>query len=347
MSQQFSILTYFSHHQQIQQLMKGNIAESLRKKLLNAAKMPDEILKAHDRNLAYNHSVIEYLTTYDVKPLQTLLAGDKQLKSGTLFWVETSILFKGCGDAWEAVNYNGKKPSYFNFKIEFPEFGDKTVIGELNAEHLYTTSAVDQLSRKKKKFLFGHIQEINVNTIVVRTLLIGDRVVHGDFMQLYEPERLELKVYEIDEFRDTKTVKYNDPTLDINRNKSITEKQIKQYFGEIINEGNADKDWGGEQSDLFTTHLHINGEQFRAAFIFKGPSKFHKMEVSDLGKNGDQIVRLFDEPVDIFVLQHCHYITPRVIKTMDVFANQINRQRMYCIIDGIDTLRIFKAYRKI
>jgi len=71
------------------------------------------------------------------------------------------------------------------------------------------------------------------------------------------------------------------------------------------------------------------------------------MEMKDLGKNGDQIARLFDEPADIFILQHCHHIDSSVIKTMDAFANQINRQRKYCIINGIDTLRIFKAYNKL
>ncbi|MDF2432174.1 MAG: hypothetical protein JWP44_1805 [Mucilaginibacter sp.] len=326
--------------------MTGNFAETLKKNLLNASHYPDN-LGRHEANRAYNQSVVEYLVNHNVQPLQTLLVGESQIKPGAMFWVETSITFQGAGKAWEQLNYHDKVPSYFSFKINFEEFDDIIVEGQLNAEHMYTTSAVDQLSRKKRKFLFGHVQEVDGKTITVRALLIGDRVVHDDTMPLYEPERAELNIHTIDEFREIKRISHKDPSLDININKTIREKEIKQYLAEIIAESDVDKDWGGEQSDLFTTHLHVDGQRLIAAFVLKGPSKFHKMQMKDLGKNGDQITRLFDEPADIFILQHCHHIASSVIKTMDAFANQINRPRKYCIINGIDTLRLFKAYHKL
>ncbi|MFB9843894.1 hypothetical protein [Mucilaginibacter ginsenosidivorans] len=326
--------------------MTGSIAETLKKNLLNASHYPD-ILRKHEANRAYNQSIVEYLVKHNVQPLQTLLVGETPIKPGTMFWVETTIAFQGAGKAWEQLNYYNKVPSYFSFRINFEEFENVIIEGQLNAEHLYTTSSVDQLSRIKRKFLFGHVQEINGKAITVRALLIGDRVVHDDEMLLYEPKRAELNIHAIDEFREIKRISHKDPSLDININKTIPEKKIKQYLAEIIAESGVDKDWGGEQSDLFTTHLHVDGQQLRAAFVLKGPSKFHKMQVKDLGKNGDQIARLFDEPADIFILQHCHDIASSVIKTMDAFANQINRPRKYCIINGIDTLRLFKAYHKL
>jgi len=71
------------------------------------------------------------------------------------------------------------------------------------------------------------------------------------------------------------------------------------------------------------------------------------MTVKDLGANGNQIVRLFDEPADILILQHCHYIKAEIYKTMDAFASRFNNIRRYCIIDGIDTQRLLSAYGKL
>jgi hypothetical protein len=70
------------------------------------------------------------------------------------------------------------------------------------------------------------------------------------------------------------------------------------------------------------------------------------MTLAEFGKNGDQIDRLFSEPADIFVLQHCHEITPPVRSTVRAFAQQIGRLRLFCVIDGYDTVRLLEAYGK-
>ncbi len=70
------------------------------------------------------------------------------------------------------------------------------------------------------------------------------------------------------------------------------------------------------------------------------------MTMADLGKNGDQINRLFAEPAELLVLQHCHEITPPVRGTMRAFAEQMGNPRLFCLINGYDTLRLLKAYGK-
>ena len=87
-------------------------------------------------------------------------------------------------------------------------------------------------------------------------------------------------------------------------------------------------------------------ERISTAFAFKGPAKFHPMTVADLGKNGDQINRLFSEPADLLVLQHCQGITPAVRGMMRAFAQQMGNPRLFCLIDGYDTLRLLQAYGK-
>ena len=53
-----------------------------------------------------------------------------------------------------------------------------------------------------------------------------------------------------------------------------------------------------------------------------------------MGKRGDQLVRAFDEPADLIVVQHCNKIENMVVRMTEAFAYDPRRPRQYCIIDG-------------
>jgi hypothetical protein len=127
----------------------------------------------------------------------------------------------------------------------------------------------------------------------------------------------------------------------------MPEEAVKRAFAEIIGEPFVPRDWGGEKSDLTTSRLTIDGERQSAAFIFKGPSVRGQMHPSDMGKRGDQLVRAFDEPVDLIVVQHCSQIANSVVRIAESLAMDVRRPRRYCILDGADTARILKAYGKL
>ncbi len=65
----------------------------------------------------------------------------------------------------------------------------------------------------------------------------------------------------------------------------------------------------------------------------------------DLGKNGDQLYRLFNIPTDIYIVQHCHTISPAVRKTVEAFALQrsLTVACRYVIMDGYETARLLRA----
>jgi hypothetical protein len=131
---------------------------------------------------------------------------------------------------------------------------------------------------------------------------------------------------------------------------AIPEVTIKQWFAEIIRQPHVPLDWGGETSDLWTANLHIGGSgrvPVRAAFIFKGPAAFHPMTIADLGRNGDQIDRLFHEPADLLILQHCHHVRAEVHNMMEKYAADFRDPKRYSIIDGVSTLQILRAYGKL
>jgi hypothetical protein len=68
-----------------------------------------------------------------------------------------------------------------------------------------------------------------------------------------------------------------------------------------------------------------------------------------MGKNGDQIPRLFKEPGDVFLVQHWREIKPSILELMSVYAcdksSQTGKPVFYGIIDGQDSERIRIAYR--
>ena len=128
----------------------------------------------------------------------------------------------------------------------------------------------------------------------------------------------------------------------------LTEEEFKKGIQSIVGEPGKFKDWGGEASDLMTTRLRIGGKRLRAAFAFKGPGLKSKLTISKMGKNGDQCPRLFQEPSDVFLVQHCREIVPAVIKLVEMHAQlksvYENRDILFCIIDGKDSKRLVDAY---
>lgn len=127
------------------------------------------------------------------------------------------------------------------------------------------------------------------------------------------------------------------------RMRHISEAAFKTCLAEIVGDV-AEKDWGGEQSDYYSAHLHLRGRRVTAAFVLKGPANFRPMALNHLGKNNDQIVRLAHAPAQVLVVQHSHDVTAPVRETLRAFSVQPSFPRRYCLMDGRDSLRLLEAY---
>jgi hypothetical protein len=127
--------------------------------------------------------------------------------------------------------------------------------------------------------------------------------------------------------------------------KTLPEEQVKNAFAEILCEPFIPRDWGGERSDLVTSNLSIGGERVVAAFAFKGKSVPRPLRIADMGQNGDQGGRLFTEPSDLAVVQHCDQITSTVRELM--YAVRPGQIKPFCLLDGAETVRILRAHGKL
>jgi hypothetical protein len=132
------------------------------------------------------------------------------------------------------------------------------------------------------------------------------------------------------------------------QSKPIDERAFKEGVKRVIGERGEFVDWGGEKADLFTTKIRINGKRVPCAFAFKGKGKKGILKIKDLGKNGDQLLRLFQTEAEAFFVQYWDQIDPAVYELAQQLAiakSAMNGRRIYFgIIDGDDTQRLIRAY---
>ena len=298
------------------------------------------------RNL--KEAVVAWMATNAPLPLEVQLTKDK-CRTGSLFTHHSNFYFKGLSKVAEARR-KGKpvNPAQAYSRLDEWQSGAR-VLFEFHDDHLTSNSSWSELTGQKRAFVLGLVTDIPGSVIkavpyVIANLadpsstLVGFAGVWG--------QHLEVQVDQIDTFNAVIKIQDRPKQSDLKQLREISESQVKSAFAEIIGEPTVPKDWAGESSDLFTSRLVIDGQRISTAFLLKGPAKFHPMTPADLGKNGDQIGRLFDEPADLLVLQHCHEVKPAVRKQMRAYAQQMSRPRQFCIIDGYDTLCILQAYRK-
>ena len=129
----------------------------------------------------------------------------------------------------------------------------------------------------------------------------------------------------------------------------LSENEFKRGVQAIIGEGGEFKDWGGERSDLYSTRLLLKkAKRVTAAFGFKGPGQPGKLVIGRMGKNGDQLPRLFQEEADVFFVQHWREIDLSVLDLMRNLAVAksvtTGKQICYGVIDGHDSERLMREY---
>ncbi len=154
-----------------------------------------------------------------------------------------------------------------------------------------------------------------------------------------------ITIDDIDSFGKIKKVKIRPEDY-----QEIAEKQFKAGIAKIIGETGKFTDWGGEQNDLYTNKITIAGKRIRAAFAFKGPGTRGVLTPGKMGKNGDQLQRLYKSAASVFIVQYSGQIDQSVVEQMEVFAKVKSITEgdtiYYGIIDGDDSNRLIKAYPK-
>jgi hypothetical protein len=259
----------------------------------------------------------------------------------------------------------------------------KKVLGRI-AQHLYDRGArdIDSFASRLIAEIASFVEaegrlpgNIEIQTIVgrLRTLLFtaNRQITKKDLaswiaktlanegkiaIQLLKPSEavsackaVRINIDEIHSFREVRKVSPHD--VDKLVPLAIPESSIKQSFAQILGEPFVPKDWGGETADLFTSYVVYQNKRLMTGFLLKGPAVKGTLTIRKLGKNGDQVVRLTSNSLDLYVVQFVGPIAQTVVNHLDAHVYQAaqtaKRDRYYCIMDGTDTARLLKAYRKL
>lgn len=236
----------------------------------------------------------------------------------------------------------GYKPASFEAGLDAGE--PVRVTGDFNSARTASSSSQGNLTGTRRAYLIGTVTGLTGQQVTIRPVFIGARSFTDDDLTNGEPVP-GLRVYPSD-IRQFSGVDFGSPIsqAELDAVLRVPEKTVKQALATLIGEPFVPKDWGGERSDLYTSTVFARGRQVSAAWLLKGgPGHPHPMTVKALGKNGDQINRVFTEPAELFVLQHCHQITTDLIGMMDTYAHDARNLRSYMILDGADTGRILRS----
>jgi hypothetical protein len=155
-----------------------------------------------------------------------------------------------------------------------------------------------------------------------------------------------ITIDDVASFKAVAGVKTIDPKAKLNR---MAEARIKNAFKAIIGETHEFTDWGGEKNDLFTDKLRLATTRKQAAFAFKGKATQGTLTPKKMGKNGDQVGRLFSSEAEVFFVVYHGKIDESVHTQMyaHAVAKSSNGQAVrYGVIDGDDLNRLYQAYRK-
>jgi hypothetical protein len=321
---------YFLHQDHVQSLLGEQRTESARAR---AARRSDP-----EAALPYvlAEKLAEALSALGVGELARC-ALEQNLCVGQIVGAELEFTFQRDRDH----DAPGVKPVNFTAVLDAGE--PLRVAGTFNSARTASSSATGNLTGSRRSYLIGTVIDLAAGRIELRPAFIGIRSFVDDDLAA-EGLAPGLRVYPSDISQFT-GIDFASPLTEAELKAvlRVPENTVKRAFATLIGESYVQKDWGGERSDLYTSQVFARGRQVSAAWLFKGPGYPRAMDVKALGKNGDQIDRLFTEPAELLILQHCHQIKPAVVGMMDAYAHDARRLRSYMIIDGADTGRILRS----
>jgi hypothetical protein len=130
--------------------------------------------------------------------------------------------------------------------------------------------------------------------------------------------------------------------------KRLPEKLFKYGVASILGDKGRFQDWGGEKNDLYTSHVTIGNRRRSTAFAFKGPATKPPLTPAKLGKNADQIQRLFSTTAVAFFVQFEGGVKEAVKAQMLAEAikksHESGRQVLYGVIALEDSHRLRAKY---
>jgi len=257
------------------------------------------------------------------------------------------------------VVYKGKKHSKTIKEIQnsIKGFNINTynAAAKLAAEDIIDKKTINKCLHYSKKDFYIHNKKIIINLsknngrlknyTTKRNPKITGYQSRSTIIKLFtKPQVSQIYIDDIDSFNKIKKSSSKEYNLS-----KISERIINEGLCRILNQDDK-KDWGGEKNDLFTNNITFNKKRKSACLILKGKATKGTLTPNKLGKNGDQVQRLFEVIADIYILVYHSDVSESIIDLMQTMAIakslRENKKIYYCIIDGRDLNRLVDSYKE-
>ena len=224
-----------------------------------------------------------------------------------------------------------------NRKVKF-QYSTQRVVGDTLRGRLHQGSTISMV---------GLFAGVDGSDIVVDPLIMGfpwlesDNPRWNDELMFYTNEFYENYIEDFSEFSNVTTLPLPSSHALM---KNVPEAGFKRALAKILGEQASNELGRGNVRSLYKQFASPRSTGINAAFLLKGPARYRPMTVAHLGKNGDQILRLAQEPADVLIVQHCHDIMPPVRTLLRAMVVQPGRPRRFCCVDGRESLRLLKTF---
>jgi hypothetical protein len=168
-------------------------------------------------------------------------------------------------------------------------------------------------------------------------------------LAMHDERQWQLYIENIDNFAKVRDVAPGDVGQFLSNGRlELPEETIKRHLESILDVPLARKDSPAELDDIYTSNVLIEGARQATSFMLKGPAvKSKELENKDCGAKGSQLVKLFDAPAVLFVVQFIGPISQMVIKDVAMKTETLRsrgKDAHFLIMDGQDTARLLYAY---
>ncbi|GAA5124744.1 hypothetical protein GCM10023339_46740 [Alloalcanivorax gelatiniphagus] len=317
--------------------------EAARNRLLRAGRR--RLRKGN--HLAFTRELEAWLRRHPVVALDVAIATER-CGPGQLVWCELPFQWSNIAEERQA-HASGQAHVRCTFRGALQlEKGSVGVHGTFSPARVTCSTANNELRGVRTQYVLGQIASARSDELELRPLAIATRLLDeaggwptrwrraDDGQRINPSEVAQLAHIDFSSIQ---------PTA-LTAMRSVPERTVKETLARVLGEPVIPKDWGGEQSDLWTTRLRVDDRDHTAAFLLKGPAGgaySRPMTIAMLGKNGDQLQRLASTPAEVLVLQHCHEIRPEVVAMIRSLASDFRSVRRYMVLDGYDSYSILQS----
>jgi hypothetical protein len=225
-----------------------------------------------------------------------------------------------------------------------------TVSGSFSILRIVSASAAQSLDGHQHACLIGVVTRRDVARIELNPVFAGLRYfIDGAEDHSYLDNRpLRPPLNQLDRFA---AVDFRSPVSDAEMAalQTMPAATVRAGLAAILGITLTRSGWSRPRSSMYQGSLQVRQTARNSMWFFPGTGQDGPLTVPMLGPPGEQLTRLFTCGTGLYIVQHSDVITPEVTSLIAAYAQdagawEASENLEYMIIDGPDTVRIFRTH---